>query len=412
MEPRYTTSEFKDFWSLENKYKIWLQVEYEVYKVQVELGVIPNDDLKYLESKYETLLNNIPVETILEYESIYKHDVIGFLHWLETATEGKSRFFHYGMTSSDLVDTALAIQLKTALLTIKKKASNLRKALWEKAIDNTSTIMVGRTHGMYAQPTTAGNFFAGHLSELIRSVSTLDTATNSISYGKISGPVGAYINITQEVESRALLNLGLYREPVSTQVIPRDRYLEVIFATSRLAICIERLATNIRHLHRSEVSEMKEAFAPGQKGSSSMPYKQNPIICENLCGLSRYIRGFMTPAFENVCLLHERDISHSSVERMIIPEATTYINYMLEKATELVNGLILEKETMKKRVNDNGEWHRERSMMKLIQKGMSRTEAHTLIQETHHSLDSYDEINEEYFSTIAKNSEIIVNRVK
>lgn len=409
MEPRYITPDFQNFWSLENKYRIWLRVERAVYITQVEFGHIGSNEYQYILDNYQSIINSISVDEIVQYESEYKHDVVAFLRWLEIRTDGNSRFFHYGMTSSDLVDTALALQLREAISIISGKVSRLADALRTRARDNVDTIMMGRSHGMYAQPTTAGNFFAGHLSELVRARECLLTAMETISYGKLSGPVGSYLNASPQIEEHVMTSLGLKREPVSTQVIPRDRHLEVMFAISRVAVCIERLATNIRHLHRSEISEMKESFAVGQKGSSSMPYKQNPIVCENLCGLSRYIRSFMTAAFENVVLWQERDISHSSVERMMIPEATTYIDYMLDSSIKLIENLVVKKDDMERRVIDNPYWNGEQVMMARIMDGASRFDAHSSVQNNINPVDSQG--MKESLEIITQNSEEIVNRV-
>jgi adenylosuccinate lyase len=379
MEERYVTGEFKNFWSLQNKYRSWLMVEFEAYMSHVEYGSISNPDHIFIRDHLYKLVYDMDVQEILAIEKETKHDVVAFLKWLEIKTEGKTRYFHYGMTSSDLVDTALACELVRALSIIDTKVAELAQALFVKANEHCETVMMGRTHGMWAQPTTVANFFSGHLSEILRARAALELAKENVRYGKLSGPVGAYLNISPEVEEYALKRLKLKVEPAATQVIPRDRHLEVILAIARCATAIERLATNIRHLHREEVGEIREGFAKRQKGSSSMPYKRNPIACENLCGMARYLRGFVTPAFENVSLWNERDISHSSVERLMIPEATSYLAYMLDGAINLVMSLRVNDFISKERVDKTNVWASERLMMDLIDMGSTRHAAHDLV---------------------------------
>lgn len=384
MEKRYVTPEFAGFWSLENKYQSWLRVEYEVYCTQVAHRIIPDDHIEYIRENFPKLLQEIDVSAILELERKTHHDVVAFLQWLEIKTEGKSRHFHYGMTSSDLVDTSLACQLVQILDTIELRINSICYLLLERAKEGQWFVMMGRSHGMLAQPTTVSNFFTGHLSEFIRARDCLKAAKQDIRYGKLSGPVGSYLNADRGVEAEVMKMLGLLVEPASTQVIPRDRHLSVIVAIARCAAAIERFCTNIRHLHRSEVSEIKEGFVDGQKGSSSMPHKENPIICENLCGLARYIRGLVIPAFENITLWHERDISHSSVERLIFPEATSYITYMLDGMNKLVQNLVIHPVNMEARVEGNRSWMSESMMLMLVNQGLERDAAHSIVSKIIH----------------------------
>ena len=384
---RYSTASFKDFWSLENKYRSWLTVEHEVYQTQVRLKRIPGDHAQYLDENIEKISSNIDVEKILEIEKLRKHDVVAFLEWLEMETGGRTRFFHFGMTSSDLVDTAFAMRMVQALDILDAHATDLCRALDAHVKRHVGRVMMGRSHGMLAQPTTVTNFFSGHCHEMSRAQICMKQAASEFAYGKVSGPVGSFLNIDVDVEEEALGLLNLTPEPVSTQVIPRDRHLAVMFSIARFATAIERLATNIRHLHRSEVAEIREGFAEGQKGSSSMPHKTNPIACESLCGLARYLRGLLTPCFENVPLWHERDISHSSVERLVFPEATTYLAYMLETATGVVKNLHVDHAIMKARVDNHQEWMSESLMLMLIRKGWERRMAHSFIQRVIGSID-------------------------
>lgn len=381
MEQRYVTNEFKNYWDLEAKYKLWLNVEYSIYKTQLSLGTFPDTHSKYLSENIKRIYNEIDVDTIQNIEKKTRHDVVAFLEWLESISDGNTKYFHYGMTSSDLVDTALSLQISDALHKILNNSRYLEESLEKQAQASGNIINIGRTHGMYAQRNVLSNFFAGHLSEIFRARDSITSAINIIGFGKLSGPVGAYANISMEAERLALRQIGLSPEPASTQIIPRDRHLDVIYSIAKYATAIERFATNIRHLHRSEISEIHESFSSEQKGSSSMPHKRNPAACEQLCGLSRYIRGLVIPAFENVTLWHERDISHSSVERMIIPEAITYLSYMIQSMTEIVNNLNINVFKIEERVKNNPQIISESLMNLLINKGKTRSEAHKTVQD-------------------------------
>lgn len=393
MEPRYTTPTFRDFWNLENKYRIWLAVEYAAYQTMVRNEVVSGKDLDYIEDNIHGWSENIDIPKILEIESRTRHDVVAFLEWLENISNGKTRFFHYGMTSSDLVDTAFSIQLIRAMSKIDILVENLSKNLLSAAEKNSDVLFMGRTHGMNAQPTTLSNFFLSHYNELHRSHVEINKSIESIRYGKLSGPVGSYINISPKIEAETLEMLGLYPEPAATQVIPRDRYLNVIYAIMKCSIAIERLATNIRHLHRTEVSEIKEGFKTGQTGSSSMPYKENPVICENLCGLSRYIRGLISSVSENCVLWNERDISHSSVERIVFPEATTYISYMIESMDSIVTNLVIDYQKIGDRILERNIFNfGETLMLILIDKGMQRSVAHSMVRDIVNSLNEEKDI--------------------
>lgn len=382
MESRYTTPEMATIWSDENKYKIWADIEFSVYETMVQLGQIPSSDYEDIRRKMEFWKSHISVSQILDFEKIYRHDIIAFLAWLETLSNGKTRFFHYGMTSSDLADTAFSLRLMSALTIISNELLPVCNKLSHLASRDIHTVTPGRTHGMNAQVTTLSNFFLGHYGELTRAYHSLIESMKIVRFGQLSGPVGAYMNISPEVEKIALEKLGLEPEPLSTQIIPRDRYADVMYTIVKCATAIERFAINIRHLHRTEVSEIKEGFKNDQKGSSSMPHKQNPITCENLCGLSRLIRGFLHPSIENCLVWHERDISHSSVERVIFPEATTYLHKMILSFTDLIDNLVIDRVQIAQHVEMNFETNiSETLMLILIDRGMRRSEAHGIVAE-------------------------------
>ncbi len=376
MIPRYTTAEMGSIWSDENKITKWLEVEKAVARAQAELGVIPEkaaDDI-CKKAKFE-------ISKISEIETETHHDVIAFLINVSSYVGDSSKFLHYGLTSSDVVDSALSLQLLESVDVIKNKIKKLINILKSDSKKYAHTVMVGRTHGIHAEPITLGLKFCVYAFEMARNLKRLEQAGENVGFGKISGAVGTYANTSPEIEKRACSILGLKPSPVSTQIIQRDRHAQLI---STLAICgasLEKVALEIRNLQRTDVREVEEPFTKGQKGSSAMPHKKNPIICERICGLSRVLRSNMVAAMENISLWHERDISHSSVERIIIPDSFILLDYMLEKAIFVIEGLNVIVSNMKKNLMKyGGIVFSQRILLELIKKGMNREDAYVLVQ--------------------------------
>jgi adenylosuccinate lyase len=376
MIPRYTTAEMGRIWSDENKFAKWLEVEKAVARAQAELGVIPEkaaDDI-CKKAKFE-------ISRISEIEAETHHDVIAFLINVSSYIGNSSKYIHYGLTSSDIVDSALSLQLLEAVDIIRKKVKRFIDILKSGSKKHAHTVMVGRTHGIHAEPITLGLKFCVYTFEMARNLKRLEQAAESIGFGKISGAVGTYANTSPEIEKRACNILGLKPSPVSTQIIQRDRHAQLI---STLAICgasLEKIALEIRNLQRTDVKEVEEPFTKGQKGSSAMPHKKNPIICERICGLSRILRSNTMAAMENISLWHERDVSHSSVERIIIPDSFMLLDYMLEKAIFVIEGLNIIESNMKKNLMKyGGIVFSQRILLELIKKGMSREDAYVLVQ--------------------------------
>lgn len=378
MISRYTPSDFADLWSENTKYKTWLQVELAACEAMEKCGYVPIGTAKSIE---EMDLQLDPAR-IAEIEEDTRHDVVAFLVHVQELAGPPAQFLHKGMTSSDVVDTGLALTLSKAMDSLVVRASHLCFELRQKAFEHKHTVMVGRSHGMAAQPTTMGVVLAGHLEEFRRSVARLDSALKEIRVGKMSGVVGTYAHLSPEVEKLAMEKLGLSPETVSTQVVARDRHAVVACAIALCASAVERLATSVRHWARGEVREVREPFLRGQRGSSAMPHKMNPIVSENLCGLARTVRAIVTPALENVCLWHERDISHSSVERIIFPDATSTLAYMLDRLAWLVSGLQVFPENMKKNLDATGELvFSEAVMLALVDRGWDRQLAWSTVHE-------------------------------
>jgi adenylosuccinate lyase len=374
MHERYSLPEFVSIWSEESKYERWLLVELSLLKALKEVGIA--EDLDVLEV-YRKLPIDIDINEIARIEIETKHDVIAFVTYLEKHTG--CRWIHYGITSSDVVDTALNLALRESLKIIKK--------YWEGYLDEleklsrTDTMTIGRSHGQYGEPINFGYVIKGHLEEAKRNALRLEDLITQISYGQYSGAMGNYAHIPPKVEEIACMLLDLKPEPHSTQVIPRDRHAMVFSTLAVMAAGLERLALNIRHLSRSEVGEVQEGFSKGQKGSSAMPHKKNPISCENICGLSRMMRSYVLPSIENISLWHERDISHSSVERHIAPDATNLLAYMTKRMTQVLQNLVINKEKMSERVEANEKNYRsEHDMLALVRSGESRKKAYEIIQ--------------------------------
>lgn len=386
MIPRYTREVMAKLWSSEEKMRAWLLVEFYATEAWYKLGKVPERDFQVIKEKLIPYIENgftsENVKRMEEIEATTKHDVIAFLTHLAEIVGPSARYIHMGMTSSDVLDTAMAYLMKKAMEIILEDLKNTLEVLKEKAYQYQNTIMIGRTHGIHAEPITFGLKLTLWYEEMKRNQKRLNSALETISYGKISGAVGTFAHLPLEIESYVCAKLGLKPDPISNQIIQRDRYAEYICALGILAGSIEKIATEIRHLQRTEVLEVEEYFSPGQKGSSAMPHKRNPILSENLCGLARTIRGYIIPALENMILWHERDISHSSAERMIIPSATTLTDFALVRLTNLLKNLIVYPDKMLKNLNlTRGLIFSQPLMLALIEKGMSREEAYLIVQE-------------------------------
>jgi len=376
MIERYTKEEMGRLWTMDNRFRAWLEVELAVCEAWHELGVIPGTDMEKIRSKADFDLNRI-----LEIEEQTKHDVIAFLTAVEEKVGPSSRYIHLGCTSSDIVDTSNALLLYRAGGIISKALDSLLQTLKELALRHKGRLVMGRTHGIHAEPTSFGLKMTGYYAEFKRHRQRWDFAVENIRFGKISGAVGTYAHLEPEVEKIACRLLGLQADPISTQIIQRDRYAEYFTALAIMAGGIERICVELRHLQRTEVLEVEEGFSRGQKGSSAMPHKKNPISAENLTGLSRLVRTNSLSAMENMALWHERDISHSSVERVIMPDSTILIHYMLSRLKSLLANLKVNEVNMDKNLNlSMGLYFSQRILLALIDKGMQRQKAYELVQ--------------------------------
>src|SRR6188768_1758693 len=379
MIPRYSRSEMTAIWSPETKFRIWFEIEAHAADAMAELGTIPKDAAKKIWEKGKS--GKFDVARIDAIEAEVKHDVIAFLTHLSEIVGPEARFVHSGMTSSDVLDTCLNVQLVRAADILLKDLDKLLAALRKRAIEHKLTPTIGRSHGIHAEPTTFGLKLAQAYAEFDRNRARLVAARADIATCAISGAVGTFANIDPRVEAHVAARLGLSVEPVSTQVIPRDRHAMFFATLGVIASSIERLATEVRHLQRTEVLEAEEYFSPGQKGSSAMPHKRNPVLTENLTGLARMVRGYVTPALENVALWHERDISHSSVERMIGPDATVTLDFALARLTGVIDKLVVYPARMEKNLDRMGGLvHSQRVLLALTQAGVSREDAYRLVQ--------------------------------
>ena len=382
MVPRYSRPEMTAIWSAENRYRIWWQIEVFAAEAMGQIGMIPAKDAATIRAAYDRdALGEIDIEAIDRIEAVTKHDVIAFLTWAGEKLGPERRWLHQGMTSSDVLDTALAVQLVQAADLLIKDIHALLDVIKRRAREHKLTLTIGRSHGIHAEPVTFGLKLAQAYAEFSRNRDRLSAARNGIATCAISGAVGTFANIDPRVEEHVAAELGLSVEPVSTQVIPRDRHAMFFATLGVIASSIERLATEIRHLQRTEVLEAEEYFSPGQKGSSAMPHKRNPVLTENLTGLARMVRGYVTPALENVALWHERDISHSSVERFIGPDATITLDFALARLTGVVDKLVVYPERMQKNLGRMGGLvHSQRVLLALTQAGLSREESYALVQ--------------------------------
>lgn len=379
MIPRYSRKEMVDIWSPETKFKIWFEIEAHAATAQAKQGVIPAEAAEVVWAKGRDA--QFDVDRIDEIEREVKHDVIAFLTHLSEIVGPEARFVHQGMTSSDVLDTTFSVQLARASDLLLADLDALLAALKKRAYEHKDTITIGRSHGIHAEPTTFGVKLAQAYAEFARCRERLVYARKEIATCAISGAVGTFANIDPAVEEYVAEQLGLEIEPVSTQVIPRDRHAMYFATLGVIASSIERLATEVRHLQRTEVLEAEEFFSKGQKGSSAMPHKRNPVLTENLTGLARLVRGMVIPALENVALWHERDISHSSVERMIGPDATVTLDFALARLTGVIENLVVYPENMKANMDKLGGLHNsQRFLLALTQAGMSREESYSAVQ--------------------------------
>ncbi|MDG7052968.1 MAG: adenylosuccinate lyase [Wolbachia endosymbiont of Alcedoecus sp.] len=376
MIPRYSRKEMSSIWEENNKFNIWLKIEKLACEAQAELGVVPNDVAKRLSGAIE-----FDIKRINEIESTVKHDVIAFLTYVAEKVGVDVRYLHYGMTSSDVLDTCLAVQLKESCDILLKNLKNLLTALKKKAEDYKGVVCVGRSHGMHAEPTILGLKFARFYAEFKRGYQRLINVQKEISTCKISGAVGNFANVDPFVEEYVAEKMGLIPETISSQVIPRDRHAAFFAILGVIASSMENVAVEIRHLQRTEVGEVSEYFSTGQKGSSAMPHKCNPILSENLTGLSRLIRSYVFPALENVALWHERDISHSSVERCIAPDACIAMDFALVRLTDLIDKLVINEKNIEKNLNSaKGLIFSQRVLLELVNNGLTREEAYKIVQ--------------------------------
>jgi len=380
MVPRYARPQMTAIWSPENRYRIWFEIEAHATDALAELGVVPQSAAKALWDWWATE-PTIDVAAIDAIEAVTKHDVIAFLTWVAEHVGDEARFMHQGMTSSDVLDTCLAVQLTQAADILLADLDALLEAIKRRAHEHKLTPTIGRSHGIHAEPVTFGLKLAEAYAEFARCRTRLIAARAEIATCAISGAVGTFANIDPRVEAHVAAKLGLAIEPVSTQVIPRDRHAMFFATLGVIASSIERLAVEIRHLQRTEVLEAEEYFSPGQKGSSAMPHKRNPVLTENLTGLARMVRSAVTPALENVALWHERDISHSSVERFIGPDATVTLDFALARLTGVVDKLLVYPARMQKNLDRMGGLvHSQRVLLALTQAGASREDSYALVQ--------------------------------
>ena len=376
MIPRYTLPEMGAVWTEENRFRKWLDVELAVCEIHAEMGTIPADAVEVIKQKA-----SFDVDRINELEKITRHDVIAFTTSVAEFVGPESRFVHYGLTSSDVVDTANALLMRDSVDLLIGKLNQLCDVLKRRAFEFKNTVMIGRTHGIHAEPTTFGLVLALYYSEAQRNLRRLYQARETISVGKISGAVGTFAHLDPEVEEKVCARLGLQPAAISTQVIQRDRYAEFISTLAIMTASLEKIALEVRHLQRTEVREAQEPFAKGQKGSSAMPHKRNPVVCENICGLARVVRGNANPAFENIALWHERDISHSSVERVILADSCILTDYLLSKTTWLIDGLVVYPDRMRQNLEMlGGTVFSGQLLLELTKHDVTREDAYQMVQ--------------------------------
>ena len=399
MIPRYSRKEISEIWKPKNKFKIWLKIEILICEALNELGKVPTKSLKVIKEKAK-----FDEKRIDEIEKDVKHDVIAFLTNLAENIGEDSRFIHQGVTSSDILDTTLSIQLKESCLIIKKELKKLLEVLKEKAVSYKKTPCIGRSHGIFAEPTTFGLKMLGKYFEFKRSYERFLEAEKNISVCAISGAVGTFANIDPYAQDYVAKKLKIRSEDVSTQVIPRDRYAYLFSVIAIIASSLENLAIEIRHLQRSELGEVEEFFSEKQKGSSAMPHKRNPVLSENITGIARIIRANILPILENISLWHERDISHSSVERVIFPDTLILLDFSLSRMSDVIKNLIINEEKMLANLNSSkGLYNSQRVLLKLIDKGLTREDAYRKVQKI--AMDSWNQ-NKNFKDLLKKNKSI------
>ena len=400
MLERYTRPEMGKVWTDENRYNAWLKVEIAATNAWAELGEVPAEDAKKIAENA-----SFTAERVAELEAITHHDVVAFTRTVSESLGEEKKWVHFGLTSTDVVDTAQGVLLKESDEIIRKDLDELKETIAQKARKYKNTVMMGRTHGVQAEPTTFGLKLARWYTELERDIERFEHAAKGVESGKISGAVGTFANVPPEVETSVLKQLGLTQQPVTSQVLPRDLHAEYIAMLALIATSIENWATEIRSLQRSEIHEVEEHFRAGQKGSSAMPHKRNPIGSENLCGMARVVRGNVVTAYEDVALWHERDISHSSAERVILPDTTIAIDYMLHRFNNILTNLDVFPETMLKNMNRTyGLIYSQRVLLKLIDEaGLSREKAYDMVQKL--TAKSWNE--QLQFRDLVENSEIM-----
>jgi adenylosuccinate lyase len=376
MIERYTNPEMGSLWTDENRYRTWLDVEIAVCEAWAKLGKIPSPALKTIKAKA-----GFEVKRIDEIERVVKHDIIAFLTSVNEKVGPEGRFIHMGLTSYDVVDTALSLMIRQSLRQVRVRLVELKKILRKEAVKHKKTVCMGRTHGIHAEPVTFGFKILVWYEEIKRHLDRVDRAIEVISVGRISGSVGTYIHLDPRVEVLALKKLNLRPAPVSTQVLQRDRHAEVVGVLALAAASLEKFTLEIRHLQRSEVCELEEPFTKGQKGSSSMPHKKNPVRCERIAGLARLVRGNVQVALENIALWHERDISHSSAERIIIPDSFILTDYMLSETIDIISHWVVHKDRMQANINaTRGLTFSQSVLLALTRKGTTREDAYALVQ--------------------------------
>ena len=394
MIDRYSLSPMKELWEDEYKFQKMLDIELKVCEAWGKKGLIPSADLRNILTK-----SKVDIKDIREKEETTRHETVAFVESVAGKIGKSGKYFHYGLTSSDVLDTAQSMIMRDAMLKIIKETKILRNELLSKAKKYKDLVMMGRTHGVHAEPTTLGLKFLLLVYELDRDLERLENSQNNISFGKISGSVGTYSQIDPDIEKYVCKELGLKPAKISSQILQRDRYAEYMFSISILGNTLERIATEIRHLHRTEVGEVTEPFELGQKGSSSMPHKKNPILSERICGLARVLRGNLVISMENTALWHERDMSHSSNERIIIPDSSCLIHFMLKDMQYIIKNIVVHKDNIKKNLMlSEGRIFSQTLMLKLVEKGMEKEKAYKLMQEL--SFDS----SRSFLETIEQNS--------
>lgn len=376
MLARYSRPEMAKIWTDESKYGAWLKVEIAVTNAWAKLGVVPQEDAEKIAKNA-----SFTAERVAEMEEVTHHDVVAFTRTVSESLGEEKKWVHYGLTSTDVVDTAQGYLLKQADQILRQDLEELKETIKQMALKYKNTVMIGRTHGVQAEPMTFGLKMCRWYTEIQRDIERFEHAAAGVECGEISGAVGTYANVPPEVEKSVTEELGLNRQPVTSQVLPRDLHAEYIATLGLIATSLEEFATEIRGLQRSEIHEVEEHFNPGQKGSSAMPHKRNPIGSENICGMARVLRGNIVTAYENVALWHERDISHSSAERVILPDSTIGLDYMLHRFNKILSSLDVFPETMKENMNKTyGLIYSQRLLLKLIDTGMSREKAYDMVQ--------------------------------